>query len=78
MTYQDVKNIAYELGWAVSLEERRLYFYFCGEKDYSFTIWANSAGELISKIQLLAFNYAENKPFKEKLDELARLLVKDL
>lgn len=77
MTYQDVKNIAGELGWVVSLEERRLHFCFCGEKDYSFTIWANSAGELISKVRLLAYNYAEDRAFKEKLDELAGLLISE-
>lgn len=75
MTYQDVKNIAGELGWAVSLKEGCLYFCVCGEKDYSFAILANSAVELISKVRLLAYNYAEDRPFKEKLDELAGLLI---
>lgn len=78
MTYQEVKNIAGELGWAVSLDEGRLHFSFPGEKDYSFAIWANSAVELISKIHLLAYNYAEDQLFKEKLDDLAVLLVKEL
>lgn len=78
MTYQDVRNIAGELGWAVSLEEGRLHFCFCGEKEYSFAIWANSAVELINKIRLLAYNYAEDLPFKEKLDELSGALVKNL
>lgn len=78
MTYQDVRNIAGELGWAVSLEEGRLHFCFCGEKEYSFAILANSAVELINKIRLLAYNYAEDRPFKEKLDELAGLLMKEM
>lgn len=78
MTFQDVRNIAGELGWAVSLEEGRLHFCFCGEREYSFAILANSAVELINKIRLLAYNYAEDKRFKEKLDELAGLLVKEL
>lgn len=78
MTYQDVKNIAGELGWAVSVEEGRLHFCFCGAKDYSFAILANLAVELISKVRLLAYNYAEDKPFKEKLDELAGLLMKEM
>lgn len=68
MTYQDVKNMAGELGLAVSLDEGRLHFYFPGEKDYSFAILASSTVELISKVRLLAYNYAENQPFKEKLD----------
>lgn len=68
MTYQDVKNMAGELGWAVSLDEGRLHFSFPGEKDYSFAILASSTVELISKVRLLAYNYAENQPFKEKLD----------
>lgn len=68
MTYQDVKNMAGELGWAVSLDEERLHFSFPGEKDYSFAILASSTVELISKVRLLAYNYAENQPFKEKLD----------
>lgn len=76
MTYEDVKNIAGELGWTVSLNERRLHFSFSGEKDYSFVILASSTVELISKVRLLAYNYAEDRPFKEKLDELAILLVK--
>ncbi len=75
MTYQDVKNIAGELGWAVSVEEGRLHFCFCEGKDYSFAILANSAVELISKVQLLAYNYVEDRPFKEKLDELGGLLI---
>ena len=78
MTYQDVKNIAGELGWTVSLNERRLHFSFSGEKDYSFAILASSTVELISKVRLLAYNYAEDRPFKEKLDELAGQLVKEL
>lgn len=78
MTYQDVKNIACELGWAVSVEEGRLHFCFRGEKDYSFAILASSTVELISKVRLLAYNYAEDRPFKEKLDELVGLLVKEL
>lgn len=78
MTYQDVKNIAGELGWAVSVEEGRFHFCFRGEKDYSFAILASSAVELISKIRLLAYNYAEDRKFKEKLDTLARLLVNGL
>lgn len=78
MTYQDVKNIAGELGWAVSVEEGRLHFCFRGEKDYSFAILASSAVELISKIRLLAYNYKEDQLFKEKLDELAGRLVKEL
>lgn len=75
MTYQDVKNIAGELGWGVSLDKGRLHFCFCGEKEYSFAILANSAVELIGKIRLLAYNYEEDQPFKEKLDELARQLL---
>ena len=43
MTYQDVRNIAGELGWAVSLEEGRLHFCFCGEKNYAFAILSNPA-----------------------------------
>lgn len=78
MTYQDVKNIAGELGWAVNLDEGRLHFCFCGETDYSFAILANSAVELISKVRLLAYNYVEDRPFKEKLDELSGALVKKL
>lgn len=75
MIYQEVKNIAGELGWTVSVEEERLHFCFCGEKDYSFAILASSAVELISKIRLLAYNYAEDRKFKEKLDELVGLLI---
>lgn len=78
MTYQDLKNIAGELGWEVSLDEGRLHFCFCGAKDYSFAIFANSVVELISKVRLLAYNYVEDRPFKEKLDELAGRLVKEL
>ncbi|WP_302490014.1 hypothetical protein [uncultured Dialister sp.] len=78
MTYQDVTNIAGELGWAVSVEEGRLHFCFRGEKDYSFAILASSAVELISKIRLLAYNYAEDRKFKGKLDELTSLLVKEM
>lgn len=78
MTYEDVKNIAGELGWNVSLDEGRLNFCFCGKKDFSFAILANSAVELIGKIRLLAYNYEEDQPFKEKLDELARQLVNGL
>lgn len=78
MTYQDVKNIAGELGWTVSLDEGRFHFCFCREKDYSFAILADSDVELISKVQLLAYNYAENRPFKEKLDELAGRLMKEI
>jgi len=36
---------------------------------------ASSTVELISKVQLLAYNYAEDRPFKEKLDELTKLLM---
>lgn len=75
MTYEDVKNIAGELGWTVSLNERRLHFSFSGEKDYSFTILASSAVELISKVRLLAYNYEEDRNFKGKLDELIGLLI---
>lgn len=75
MTYQDIKNIAGELGWAVSLDEGHFHFCFCGAKDYSFAILASSTVELISKVQLLAYNYAEDRPFKEKLDELTKLLM---
>lgn len=75
MTYQDVKNIAGELGWAVSLAGGCLHFCFYGKKDYSFAILASSTVELISKVQLLAYNYAEDRPFKEKLDELTKLLM---
>lgn len=75
MTYQDVKNIASELGWAVNLDEGRLHFCLSGEK---FTILANSAVELISKVRLLAYNYAEDQPFKDKLDELTEVLVKNV
>lgn len=78
MTYEDVKNIAGELGWTVSLNERRLHFSFSGEKDYSFAILASSAVELISKVRLLAYNYAEDQPFKDKLDELTEVLVKNV
>lgn len=78
MTYQDVTNIAGELGWSVSVEEGRLHFCFRGEKDYSFAILASSAVELISKIRLLAYNYAEDRKFKGKLDELTSLLVKEM
>jgi hypothetical protein len=75
MTYEDVKNIAGELGWTVSLNERRLHFSFSGEKDYSFAILASSAVELISKVRLLAYNYEEDRNFKGKLDELIGLLI---
>lgn len=78
MTYQDVKNIAGKLGCNVSIDEERLNFCFCGKKDFSFAIFANSVIELISKVRLLAYNYAEDKPFKEKLDELSGALVKKL
>lgn len=78
MTYEDVKNIAGELGWAVSLDEGHLYFSFPGEKKYSFAILASSTVDLVSKVRLLSYNYAEDQRFKEKLDELAGLLVKDL
>lgn len=36
---------------------------------------ANSAVELIGKIRLLAYNYEEDQTFKEKLDELTKLLM---
>lgn len=75
MTYEDVKNIAGELGWTVSLNERRLHFSFSGEKDYSFAILASSAVELISKVRLWAYNYEEDRNFKGKLDELIGLLI---
>lgn len=75
MIYQDVKNIASKLGWNVSLDEGRLHFCFGGDKDYAFNILANSAVELIGKIRLLAYNYAEDWAFKEKPDELAGLLI---
>ena len=78
MTYQDVKSIAGGLGWVVRLDEGRFHFCFPGEKDYSFAILADSAVELINKIRLLAYNYAEHKRFKEKLDELVGLLVKEM
>lgn len=78
MTYQDVKNIAGELGWAVNLDEGRLHFCFSGERNFSFSILENSAVELIGKIRLLAYNYAEDQPFKAKLDELAGLLLKEM
>lgn len=78
MTYQEVKNIVGELGWVFSLDEGRLHFSFCGNQDYAFAIFASSTAELINKVRLLAYNYAEDQPFKEKLDELAELLVKEL
>ncbi len=78
MTYQDVKNIAGELGWVVKLDKGRFHFCFPGEKDYSFAIFVNTAAELISKVRLLAYNYAEDKRFKEKLNELVGLLVKEM
>lgn len=78
MTYQEVKDIAGKLGWIVSQDGGILHFCFHGHKEYSFAILANSAVELISKVQLLAYNYAENRQFKEKLDKLAGLLVKEL
>lgn len=78
MTYQDVKDIAGKLGWNVSLNEGRLYFCFCGKRDFSFAILANSAVELIGKIRLLAYNYEEDQPFKKKLDELAGQLLKEI
>lgn len=78
MTYEDVKNIAGELGWTVSLDEGRLNFCFCGKKDFSFAIFANSAVELIGKIRLLAYNYEEDQPFKDKLDELIGVLMKEM
>lgn len=78
MTYQDVKNIAGELGWTVSLDKGRFHFCFFREKNYSFAILADSDVELISKVRLLAYNYAEDRPFKEKLDELARRLMKEI
>lgn len=78
MTYQDVKNIAGKLGWNVSIDEECLNFCFCGKKDFSFAILANSAVELIGKIRLLAYNYEEDQLFKEKLDELAGQLLKEM
>ena len=56
MTYQDVKNIAGELGWTVSLDDGRFHFCFCREKDYSFAILADSDVEMISKVRILAYN----------------------
>ncbi|HJI29596.1 MAG TPA: hypothetical protein OIL76_06060 [Veillonellaceae bacterium] len=78
MAYQEIKNIAGKLGWAVSLDEGVLHFCFCGHKEYSFAILADTAVELISKVQLLAYNYADDRPFTEKLDELTGLLAKEL
>lgn len=60
------------------MDKGLLHFCFCGDKDYTFAILASSAVELISKIRLLAYNYAEDRKFKEKLDELVRLLVKEM
>lgn len=78
MIYQNVMDIAGKLGWNVSLDEGRLNFCFCGKKDFSFAIFANSAVELIGKIRLLAYNYEEDQPFKDKLDELIEVLMKEM
>lgn len=78
MAYQEIKNIAGKLGWVVNQDGGILHFCFHGHKEYSFAILANSAVELISKVQLLAYNYADDRPFTEKLDELTGLLAREL
>ena len=64
-------GIAERLGWQVSVEGNMFIFTDPDHEEYNFRIWAETIGEFIHKVQLLAFNYKEeDKAFSEKLNVL--------
>ena len=62
---------AERLGWQVSVEGNLFIFTTPEHEEYNFKIWAETIGEFIHIVQLLAFNYKEeDKAFSEKLNVL--------
>lgn len=70
-------GIAERLGWQVSVEGNLFIFTDPEREEYNFKIWAETIGEFIHKVQLLAFNYKEeDKAFSDKLDGLCGKVLK--
>ena len=62
---------AESLGWQVSVEGNMFIFTDPDHEEYNFKIWAETIGEFIHKVQLLAFNYKEeDRAFSGKLNVL--------
>ena len=68
-------EVAERLGWQVSVKGNLFIFTDPEHEEYNFRIWAETVGEFIHKVQLLAFNYKEeDKAFSEKLNALLEVL----
>ena len=71
-------EIAEHLGWQVSVEGNLFVFGDPENEAYNFKIWAETVGEFIHKVQLLAFNYKEeDRAFSGKLNVLCDELVSE-
>ena len=71
-----IVDCAENLGWIVRVEGSLFIFADLAHEEYNFRIWAETVGEFIHKVQLLAYNYRkENDGFYEKLNVLCEKII---